>query len=96
MGGCSGDEGTLLLYKGGCAKDFPRNEGAYSDCGFVAFGGVEEDYVAMQELLRYRVDGVSTLEDVTPLLRPEIEFDPHKAYALVYEKLIDRIPGKRD
>ncbi|MCQ2119660.1 MAG: nucleotidyl transferase AbiEii/AbiGii toxin family protein [Bacteroidales bacterium] len=36
------------------------------------------------------------LEDVTPLLRPEIEFDPHKAYALVYEKLIDRMPGKRD
>ena len=36
------------------------------------------------------------LEDVTPLLRPEIEFDPKKAYMLVYEKLIDRMPGKRD
>lgn len=36
------------------------------------------------------------LEDVSPLLRPEIEFDPHKAYALVYQKLIDRMPGKRD
>ena len=36
------------------------------------------------------------LEDVIPLLRPGIDFDPHKAYALVYEKLIDRMPGKRD
>ena len=36
------------------------------------------------------------LEDVIPLLRPEIDFDPHKAYALVYEKLIDRMPGKRN
>ena len=36
------------------------------------------------------------LEDVIPLLRPEIDFEPHKAYALVYEKLIDRMPGKRD
>ena len=36
------------------------------------------------------------LEDVVPLLRPEIEFDPRAAYPLVYEKLIDRMPGKRD
>lgn len=36
------------------------------------------------------------LEDVTPLLRPEIEFDPRKAYSLVYEKLIDRMPGRRN
>ena len=36
------------------------------------------------------------LNDVIPLLRSEIDFDPHKAYALVYEKLIDRMPGKRD
>ena len=36
------------------------------------------------------------LEDMTPLLRPEISFDPHVAYPLVYEKLIDRMPGKRD
>lgn len=35
-------------------------------------------------------------EDVTPLLRPEIEFNPREAYALVYEKLIERMPGKRD
>ena len=33
------------------------------------------------------------LEDVTPLLRPEIEFDPRTAYSLVYEKLIDRSRG---
>ena len=36
------------------------------------------------------------LNDVIPLLRSEINFDPHKAYALVYEKLIDLMSGKRD
>ena len=36
------------------------------------------------------------LNDVIPLLRSEINFDPHKAYSLVYEKLIDQMPGKRD
>ena len=36
------------------------------------------------------------LEDVTPLLRPEIQFDPHIAYSLVYEQLIDKMPGRRD
>ena len=30
------------------------------------------------------------------MFRPEISFDPHVAYPLVYEKLIDRMPGKRD
>ena len=36
------------------------------------------------------------LEDVVPLLRPEILFDPQKAYSLVYEQLIDKMPGRRD
>ena len=34
--------------------------------------------------------------DVRPLLRQEVEFDPLQAWSLVYEKLIDRMPGKRD
>ena len=34
------------------------------------------------------------LGDVTPLLRPEIEYASREAYALVYEKLIDSMPGK--
>lgn len=29
--------------------------------------------------------------DVIPLLRPEIEFDPHEAYAIVKESLIDKL-----
>ena len=36
------------------------------------------------------------VEDVKPLLRPEIQFDPHKAYSLVYDQLIDKMPGRRD
>lgn len=36
------------------------------------------------------------LEDVQPLLRSEISFDPLQAWPLVYERLVDRMPGKRD
>ena len=36
------------------------------------------------------------LEDVQPLLRPEISFDPLQAWPLVYERLVERMPGKRD
>ena len=35
------------------------------------------------------------LNDVIPLLRSEKNFEPHKTYSLVYEKLIDQMPGKR-
>lgn len=31
------------------------------------------------------------LTDVVPLLRPEIEFDPHKAYIITKEQLIDKL-----
>lgn len=30
------------------------------------------------------------------IINQEIEFDPQEAYPLVYAKLIDRMPGKRD
>ena len=36
------------------------------------------------------------LEDVTPLLRSEIQYNPYDAYSLVYEQLIDKIPGRRE
>ena len=36
------------------------------------------------------------LDDVQPLLRPEVEFDPLQAWPLVYERLVERMPGKRD
>ena len=36
------------------------------------------------------------LKDVVPLLRPEILFDAQRAYSLVYEQLIDKMPGRRD
>lgn len=35
------------------------------------------------------------LEDVIPLLRPEIKYDTIMAYPIVFEKLIERMPGKR-
>lgn len=39
---------------------------------------------------------INEWHDVVPLLRPEILFDPQKAYSLVYEQLIDKMPGRRD
>ncbi len=36
------------------------------------------------------------LGDVLPLLRPDISFDSTIAYELVYNSLIDQMPGKRD
>lgn len=53
-------------------------------------------YKELVQNMEQKMQDEEFLEDVTPLLRPEIEFDPHEAYALVYEKLIDRMPGKRD
>lgn len=29
-------------------------------------------------------------------IKPEIQFYPNKAYSLVYEQLIDKMPGRRD
>ena len=36
------------------------------------------------------------LEDVVPLLRPEVPWNPQEAYPLIYDQLIDQMPGKRD
>ena len=36
------------------------------------------------------------LNDVIPLLRPDVIFNPQEAYQLVYDKLIDKMEGKRD
>ena len=34
-------------------------------------------------------------EDMTMILRPGLAYDPHEAYAIVREKLIERLPGRR-
>ena len=36
------------------------------------------------------------LDDVQPLLHPEVELDPLQAWPLVYERLVERMPGKRE
>jgi predicted nucleotidyltransferase component of viral defense system len=52
-----------------------------------------KEYVRnMQE----KMEDTEFLTDVTPLLRPEISFNPQEAYQLVYDKLIDKMEGKRD
>lgn len=48
------------------------------------------------EAMEQKMQDEEFLEDVVPLLRPEILFDPQKAYSLVYEQLIDKMPGRRD
>lgn len=52
-----------------------------------------KEYVQNMELKMLDND---FLTDVKPLLRPEIEYDPQQAYQMVYDTLIDRMPGKRD
>ena len=52
-------------------------------------------YKEFVQNLEQKMQDEEFLEDVTPLLRPEVVFDPKKAYQLVYEKLIDRMPEKR-
>lgn len=36
------------------------------------------------------------LTDMNPLLRPDVIFNPEEAYRLVYDRLIDKMEGKRD
>ena len=43
-----------------------------------------------------KMNDAEFLEDTAALLRPGIPFSPQEAYPLVYEKLIDRMEGKRD
>jgi len=47
-----------------------------------------KEYVHNMEL---KMSDDEFLNDVIPLLRPEIEFDPHKAYASVKEQFIDKL-----
>lgn len=58
--------------------------------------GRAPSYKEFVQNMELKMQDEEFLEDVTPLLRPEIEFDPREAYPLVYEKLIDRMPGKRE
>ena len=53
-------------------------------------------YKEFMQNMELKMQDEEFLNDVIPLLRSEINFDPHKAYALVYEKLIDLMSGKRD
>ena len=52
-----------------------------------------KEYVQNMEL---KMQDEEFLDDVQPLLRPEVEFDPLQAWPLVYERLVERMPGKRD
>ena len=52
-----------------------------------------KEYVQNMEL---KMQDEEFLTDVVPLLRPEITYDAQKAYEVVYNALIDRLPGRRD
>ena len=53
-------------------------------------------YKEFMQNMELKMQDEEFLEDVTSLLRPEIQFEPHTAYSLVCERLIDRMPGRRD
>ncbi len=52
-----------------------------------------KEFVQNMEL---KMDDDEFLNDVLPLLRPEIKYDPRVAYQLVFDKLIEKMPGRRD
>ena len=52
-----------------------------------------KEYVQNMEL---KMQDDEFLTDVDPLLRTGIEYNPQLAYQLVYDKLINAMPGKRD
>lgn len=52
-----------------------------------------KEYVQNMEL---KMQDEEFLTDVLPLLRSEITYDAKKAYNVVYNALIDRLPGRRD
>ena len=53
-------------------------------------------YKEFMQNMELKMQDEEFLEYVTSLLRPEIQFEPHTAYSLVCERLIDRMPGRRD
>ena len=53
-------------------------------------------YKEFMQNMELKMQDEEFLEDVTSLLRPEIQFEPHTAYSLVCERLINRMPGRRD
>lgn len=53
-------------------------------------------YKEFMQNMELKMHDEEFLEDVTSLLRPEIQFEPHTAYSLVCERLINRMPGRRD
>ena len=42
-----------------------------------------------------KMQNLEFTEDMTMILRPGLAYDPHEAYAIVREKLIERLPGRR-
>ena len=55
---------------------------------------IEQDLIICRALISIFSDEFVT--DVNPLLRPDVTFNPEEAYHLVYERLINKMEGKRD
>lgn len=53
-------------------------------------------YKEFVQNLQEKMKDKEFLTDVNPLLRSEVTFNPNEAYQLVYDKLIDKMEGRRD
>lgn len=58
--------------------------------------GKTPSYKQFVKNMEEKMHDAEFLEDTAALLRPGILFSPQEAYPLVYEKLIDRMEGKRN
>lgn len=68
-----------------------------SYCKYMEFVvGKTPSYKQFVNNMEDKMNDAEFLEDTAALLRPGIPFSPQEAYPLVYEKLIDRMEGKRD
>ena len=71
------------------------DEAALLDC-FLAYLEAEGRSVSRAEFernLAEKLDDPAFLEDVVPLMAPDVEYDATRAVALVQERLISRLPG---
>lgn len=53
-------------------------------------------YKEYMQNMKEKMTDIEFLTDVNTLLRPDEKYDPQEAYQLVYDKLIDKMEGKRD
>jgi len=59
---------------------------------YMEFGGTPVKRARFEDNVESKMEDERFLKDIEPLLRQEIEYDPHKAWETVREKIVSRLP----